>query len=95
MNCRSASSSASVSHAPWSPSPPLLIADEPTGNLDPDLSVEVMKLFKRFQDVGVTVVIATHDLHLVREFGQRTIVLEDGRIQGRADDPLPSMMATR
>ena len=38
-----------------------------------------MQLFKRFQDVGVTVVIATHDLHVVHEFGQRTIVLEDGR----------------
>ena len=49
--------------------PPLLIADEPTGNLDPDLSLEVMRLFRRFSDVGVTVVIATHDMHLVREFG--------------------------
>src|SRR6267142_1395010 len=55
--------------------PPLLIADEPTGNLDPELSLEVMRLFRRFQDVGVTVVVATHDLHLVREFGQRVIVL--------------------
>ncbi|HEX3836030.1 MAG TPA: cell division ATP-binding protein FtsE [Steroidobacteraceae bacterium] len=75
--------------------PAVLIADEPTGNLDPDLSVEVMKLFKRFQDVGVTVIIATHDLHVVHEFGQRTIVLDDGLIQGSADTPLPSMTATR
>ena len=75
--------------------PAVLIADEPTGNLDPDLSVEVMKLFKRFQDVGVTVIIATHDLHVVHEFGQRTIVLDDGEIQGRAEAPLPSMTATR
>ena len=75
--------------------PPLLIADEPTGNLDPDLSLEVMKLFRRFQDVGVTVVIATHDHHLVREFGQRVIVLEDGRVHGDAVDPLPSVVATR
>jgi cell division transport system ATP-binding protein len=75
--------------------PPLLIADEPTGNLDPDLSLEVMKLFRRFQDVGVTVVIATHDHHLVREFGQRVIVLEDGRVHGDALDPLPSVVATR
>jgi cell division transport system ATP-binding protein len=75
--------------------PAVLIADEPTGNLDPDLSVEVMKLFKRFQDVGVTVIIATHDLHVVHEFGQRTIVLEDGQIQGRAEVALPSMTATR
>ena len=63
--------------------PPLLIADEPTGNLDPDLSLEVMRLFRRFQDVGVTVVVATHDLHLVREFGQRVIVLEHGASAGR------------
>ena len=70
--------------------PPLLIADEPTGNLDPDLSLEVMRLFRRFQDVGVTVVIATHDLHLVREFGERVITLENGTLQGDPGDPLPS-----
>jgi cell division transport system ATP-binding protein len=75
--------------------PAVLIADEPTGNLDPDLSREVMKLFKRFQDVGVTVIIATHDLHVVHEFGQRSIVLDDGEIRGGADTPLPSMTATR
>lgn len=75
--------------------PALLIADEPTGNLDPDLALEVMRLFRRFQDVGVTVVVATHDLHLVREFGQREIVLDNGRVQGDAGDALPSLMATR
>ena len=75
--------------------PPLLIADEPTGNLDPDLSLEVMRLFRRFQDVGVTVLIATHDHHIVREFGQRVIVLEDGHVRGDSGDPLPSLVATR
>ena len=75
--------------------PALLIADEPTGNLDPDLALEVMRLFRRFQDVGVTVVVATHDLHLVREFGQREIVLDNGHVQGDAGDALPSLMATR
>jgi cell division transport system ATP-binding protein len=75
--------------------PPLLIADEPTGNLDPDLSLEVMRLFRRFQDVGVTVVIASHDHTLVREFGQRVIVLESGQVQGDAADPLPSVLAYR
>ncbi|HEX4648951.1 MAG TPA: cell division ATP-binding protein FtsE [Steroidobacteraceae bacterium] len=76
--------------------PPLLIADEPTGNLDPDLSREVMRLFRRFQDVGVTVVVATHDLHLVREFGQRVITLEQGQLQGGVPpDTLPSLVATR
>jgi cell division transport system ATP-binding protein len=75
--------------------PSLLIADEPTGNLDPDLALEVMRLFRRFQDVGVTVVVATHDLHIVREFGQREIVLENGRVHGEAADSLPSLVATR
>ncbi len=75
--------------------PPLLIADEPTGNLDPDLALEIMRLFRRFQDVGVTVVIATHDLHVVHEFGQREIVLEGGEVVGAADDSLPSVIAVR
>jgi cell division transport system ATP-binding protein len=75
--------------------PAVLIADEPTGNLDPALALEVMKLFKRFQDVGVTVIVATHDLHVVHEFGQRTIVLDDGQVLGSAEVPLPSMSATR
>jgi len=75
--------------------PPLLIADEPTGNLDPDLAVEVMQLFKRFQEVGVTVVVATHDLHLVRELNLREIVLDHGHVQGVDNDPLAGMVATR
>jgi cell division transport system ATP-binding protein len=75
--------------------PSVLIADEPTGNLDPDLALEVMKLFRRFQDVGVTVIIATHDLHVVHEFGQRSIVVDDGLIVGGGDAPLPSMTASR
>jgi cell division transport system ATP-binding protein len=60
--------------------PPLLIADEPTGNLDPELAVQVMELFKRFNDVGVTVVIATHDVHLIDQFAARRIVLGEGRV---------------
>jgi cell division transport system ATP-binding protein len=60
--------------------PQLLIADEPTGNLDPALASEVMKVFKRFQEVGVTVIIASHDPHLVEQFGQREIVMDGGRI---------------
>ncbi|HEY4971228.1 MAG TPA: ATP-binding cassette domain-containing protein, partial [Steroidobacteraceae bacterium] len=75
--------------------PPLLIADEPTGNLDADLALEVMRLFKRFQEVGVTVVVATHDMHLVHELGVREITLDGGRIQGGADDALSGMVATR
>ncbi len=60
--------------------PALLIADEPTGNLDPELALEVMKLFKRFNEVGVTVVVATHDVHLIEQFGARRIVLGNGRV---------------
>src|SRR5471032_1957618 len=75
--------------------PALLIADEPTGNLDADLALEVMRLFKRFQEVGVTVVIATHAVHLVRELAQREIALVDGHMQGADIDPLPGMVATR
>jgi len=62
--------------------PPVLIADEPTGNLDPDLALEVMRLFKRFNDVGVTVVVATHDVHVVSEFAVRRIALDHGRLIG-------------
>jgi cell division transport system ATP-binding protein len=75
--------------------PPLLIADEPTGNLDPDLALEIMRLFRRFQDVGVTVVVATHDVHTVREFGQRELVIENGQIHGDVRDALPSVIAVR
>jgi len=64
--------------------PPLLIADEPTGNLDPDLAVEVMRLFRAFNEVGVTVVIASHDLHLIEQFGARRIALAGGRLAGEA-----------
>jgi cell division transport system ATP-binding protein len=60
--------------------PPVLIADEPTGNLDPDLALEVMKLFKRFNDVGVTVLVATHDVHLIERIGVRRIHIEQGRL---------------
>ena len=65
--------------------PRLLIADEPTGNLDPDLALDIMGLFKRFNDVGVTVVSATHDLHLLDRFGARRIVLGEGRVMAPAD----------
>jgi len=62
--------------------PALLIADEPTGNLDPELALEVMKLFKRFSEVGVTVIVASHDVHLIDQVGARRIVLRAGRVVG-------------
>jgi cell division transport system ATP-binding protein len=64
--------------------PALLIADEPTGNLDPELALEVMRLFKRFSEVGVTVVVASHDVHLIEQVGARRIVLSAGRVVSEA-----------
>jgi cell division transport system ATP-binding protein len=60
--------------------PAILIADEPTGNLDPQLSLEVMKIFRRFNEVGVTVLVASHDLYLLEHFPVRRVRLENGRI---------------
>jgi cell division transport system ATP-binding protein len=60
--------------------PKVIIADEPTGNLDPALSLEVMGVFRRFNDVGVTVVIATHDLDIVQAWKLREIQVADGRV---------------
>jgi cell division transport system ATP-binding protein len=76
--------------------PSLLIADEPTGNLDPDLAVEIMNIFKRFNEVGVTVLVATHDVHLIERYGVRRVVIEGGRVAGGDPEPpppLPSIVA--
>ncbi|OEY65839.1 cell division ATP-binding protein FtsE [Marinobacter sp. X15-166B] len=60
--------------------PPVLLADEPTGNLDPDLSADIMRLFEQFSQVGVTVLIASHDISLINAMGRRTLTLEQGRL---------------
>jgi cell division transport system ATP-binding protein len=60
--------------------PMLLIADEPTGNLDPTLAVEIMSLFAEFQQVGTTVLIASHDLPLIKRMKKRVVVLDHGRL---------------
>jgi len=60
--------------------PPILIADEPTGNLDPELSLEVMQLFKRLNQVGTTLLIASHDRALVERFAARVLHLKAGRL---------------
>jgi cell division transport system ATP-binding protein len=60
--------------------PKLLIADEPTGNLDPDLSLEVMRIFRRFNEVGVTLLIASHDISLIDRMGCSRIELDAGKL---------------
>jgi cell division transport system ATP-binding protein len=60
--------------------PKVLLADEPTGNLDPELSKEIMELFMEFNRVGVTLLIATHDIALILSMSQRIIKLDKGRI---------------
>ncbi len=60
--------------------PAILLADEPTGNLDPELSNEIMRLFVDFNEVGVTVLIATHDYSLIENFTRRTLVLDKGQL---------------
>ena len=60
--------------------PPMILADEPTGNLDPELSREIMALFKQFNQVGVTLLIASHDLALISSMGKRMIRLDRGQL---------------
>ncbi|MEO0576701.1 MAG: cell division ATP-binding protein FtsE [Pseudomonadota bacterium] len=61
--------------------PKIVIADEPTGNLDPELSLGIMNLFERFQEIGVTLVIASHDINLIDSLGHRRIELADGALK--------------
>ena len=70
--------------------PPILLADEPTGNLDPELSAEIMDLFKQFCQVGVTVLIATHDLNLINRYSHRLLTLKEGELvhNGAPEAPL-------
>jgi len=62
--------------------PALVVADEPTGNLDPDLSLEIMNLFRDINARGTTVLVATHDRELIGRVGRRTLTLDHGRIAG-------------
>jgi cell division transport system ATP-binding protein len=61
--------------------PTVLLADEPTGNLDTEYANEIMGIFKSFHQVGVTLLIASHDEHLLRQFGARTLTLKHGELQ--------------
>jgi cell division transport system ATP-binding protein len=60
--------------------PDILLADEPTGNLDPDLTLEVMKFLQQVNARGTTVIIATHDPNLLTRFNKRQVVLDRGRV---------------
>ncbi|MCF6281703.1 MAG: cell division ATP-binding protein FtsE [Candidatus Polarisedimenticolaceae bacterium] len=60
--------------------PPLVLADEPTGNLDPALSKEIMTLFENFNQVGVTLLIATHDIELISRMNRRILTLDKGQL---------------
>jgi cell division transport system ATP-binding protein len=75
--------------------PKLLIADEPTGNLDPDLSLEVMRIFRRFNEVGVTLLIASHDIALIDQLGCRRIPLADGSLQDEEEEDVVAEYAER
>jgi cell division transport system ATP-binding protein len=66
--------------------PPLIIADEPTGNLDPDLSKDIMHLFEQFNQLGSTILIATHDLTLVEQMSYRVLRLCDGELLSTEED---------
>jgi len=67
--------------------PAILLADEPTGNLDPTLSWEMMKLFEQFNQVGVTVLIASHELDMIKNMKKRIVILNKGRITNGEDLP--------
>ncbi|RLA29014.1 MAG: cell division ATP-binding protein FtsE [Gammaproteobacteria bacterium] len=75
--------------------PKLLIADEPTGNLDPDLSLEVMRIFRRFNEVGVTLLIASHDIALIDQLGCRRIALANGALQVEEEEDVVAEYAER
>lgn len=60
--------------------PKIILADEPTGNLDPELSAEIMSVFQQFRQVGVSLLIASHDKELITGLGQRIIALNEGRL---------------
>lgn len=61
-------------------SPKLLICDEPTGNLDPDTSLEVMKVIEKINDLGTTIVMATHDREMVNKMKKRVVLLDNGKL---------------
>ncbi|MBZ0335201.1 cell division ATP-binding protein FtsE [Marinobacter sp. AL4B] len=75
--------------------PPVLLADEPTGNLDPQLSADIMQLFTEFSQVGVTVLIATHDIALINQMGRRRLTLDHGELIAGGSAPVGGGLSGR
>lgn len=73
--------------------PQLLIADEPTGSMDAEMGLRLMYLFQELNKIGTTVVVATHDLELIKRFGNPVMILKDGMLTTRAQDDLPSQFS--
>jgi len=67
--------------------PEIILADEPTGNLDPELAFEIITLFKEISKQGATVIIGSHDRELIRHFGDNILFLQKGKIVGREAHP--------
>jgi cell division transport system ATP-binding protein len=61
--------------------PDIILADEPTGNLDPDLSMELMQIFENLNKMGITIIIASHDLFLIKRMQKRVLVLKNGELE--------------
>ena len=78
-SCPAASSSASPSRARWSTQPKVILADEPTGNLDSETSIEIMALFQDLRATGITIVLVTHEPDIAG-FAGRVISMKDGRV---------------
>ena len=66
--------------------PALIIADEPTGNIDPEMSYEIIELLSEINKRGTTVLVVTHEHELVKSFGKRVITIDDGRVVSDSDD---------
>jgi len=65
--------------------PSIILADEPTGNLDPELAFEIMSLFKEINKQGTTIIVATHDRELIRHFGYKILFLHEGKLIGKEE----------
>ena len=72
--------------------PPILLADEPTGNLDPDITLDIINLMNNFNTWGMTIIIATHNTDLVGKYSKRVIRLKEGRIMDQMQPEGPTLL---